>query len=191
MNFSVPSHLPYPLWGVEISPEIELRSTHGAALAQLGYTLIFEDCPAEALEVLSKALALRPESSTIREWRATCYLELGDYEQALADLTDVVSLNPKYATAYNNRGLCYLLMGRTTEALTDLNTCITLNPEHVIAYANRAHAYCNLRQLSLALRSCNVGLALDDTNEELLSVRRRVLEMLATLEAGRQERDGH
>jgi len=190
MNFTVPSHLPYPLWNAENSPATDLRSCHGSALAWLGYTLLQEDCPAEAVEALTEALSLNPGSLSIREWRATCYLELDQYDRALADLEDVVVLDSKYATAYNNRGLCYLLMGRTSEALEDLNTAIELNPLYVKAYAIRARIYCILGQYSQAQQSCNLGLLLDPTCEELLIAQRQIFERTYSFEPDTRKHSG-
>src|SRR5262245_39084850 len=113
MNFTVPDHLPYPLWNGEDLSGTELRSCHGSGLAWIGVTLFLEDSPVEALEALSQALSLNPDSLSIREWRETCYVKLDNYDKALADLNEIVGLAPQDVCGYNNRALCYLLMGRT------------------------------------------------------------------------------
>jgi len=182
MNFTVPCHLPYPVWNAEHSSDTELRACHGSALAWLGYTLLRENSPVEAIEALSQALSLSPDSLSIREWRATCYVELGSYDKALADLDEIIVLAPKYATGYNNRALCYLLMGRMNDALGDINTAINVNPEHMRSYVNRARIYCVLGQYSLAQRSCDLGLSLDPTCEDLQIVQRQILERLYSSE---------
>jgi len=182
MNIAVPSSLAYPLWNTANASDHDLRSCHGSALAQLGATLFRESCPLEAIEVFSEALSLKPASLSIRDWRAACYIDLGNYDMALADLNEIVAQAPKYATVYNNRGLCYLLMGRLAEALADLDTAIKLNPAYTMAYANRARIYCDLGQYGPAQQSCDMGLSLNPACEELRIVQRRILDRICSLE---------
>jgi len=176
MKLAVPSHLPYPLWKRGNPTGHQFQSLHGSALARLGQTLTGEGCHAEAIEAFSQALSLKPNSRSIREWRAACYLQLGDYEKALADMEDVVTIDPSYASGYNNRGLCFLLKGRIGKALEDLSKAIELDPKHVRAYANKAVIYCALGRYYQAERACKAGLMLDAADEELLCVQRKIQE---------------
>jgi len=175
MPLVVPSHIPYPLWKEENTADIDLRSCHGAALARLGRELFFEDCVAEAIEKLSQALLLN-ESARIREWRAACYIRLGDYDQALSDLDQVVDMEPDESAGYNNRGLCYWVLKRTDEALADLRQAIEVNPTNLQAYANKAYIHCAVGQYAEAQEVCSAGLRLDSTHEELLTVQDKILD---------------
>src|SRR4051812_29111912 len=92
-----------------------------AALARQGKT-------AEAIELVTKELAARPDDADARELRAGLYLSANEPEKALADLNHVIRLDPKAARAIDRRGDIYLRLGKMTEAVADFDRFLELTP---------------------------------------------------------------
>ena len=74
--------------------------------------------------------------------RGDAYLEVKDYDHAIADYSQAIRLKPDYAEAYNNRGFAYSLKGKIEmpNAIADYSQAIQLRPDYAIAYNNRGVA---------------------------------------------------
>ena len=47
------------------------------------------------------------------------YINLGEYEKAVADFTRAIELNPNFAEAYNYRGFAYMKLNKKAQADAD------------------------------------------------------------------------
>lgn len=80
-----------------------------------------------AIENFTKAIetaqgtTLAKGSEGVRNYlfRATCYINQGDYSQAVSDYTKAIELAPEDSTPYELRGGAYQLLGNTTQAEAD------------------------------------------------------------------------
>ncbi|MFK7783913.1 MAG: tetratricopeptide repeat protein [Crocinitomicaceae bacterium] len=59
--------------------------------------------------------------------RANCFMELGQYKEALHDLNTPASINKQDADYLGNRSICYLNVGDTLNALTSYKEAVKLN----------------------------------------------------------------
>jgi tetratricopeptide (TPR) repeat protein len=92
----------------------------------------------EAVQQLSRAIALKPKYTTAYYVRAIINDLLGNYPSALVDFNQVIALDPKNANAYNHRGvLKHTKLNDSQGALADYNQVITLDPKLANAYSNR------------------------------------------------------
>src|SRR5262249_2681981 len=63
---------------------------------------------AEAVKLLSTAIALSPDTSAYFYWRADCQLQLGHVDEALADYTHTLDLAPDDQASRIGRGIAWL-----------------------------------------------------------------------------------
>lgn len=104
----------------------------------------------EAAECFSRALKLKPLSSTLLNYRAECYFKLHDYKKAEADMTDAIALSPKEYSYYCVRGVFRQGSGATASAIEDYTAALEDPRMHSMAYGLRSKAYRKLGQVSLA-----------------------------------------
>lgn len=104
----------------------------------------------EAAECFTRALKLKPLSSTLLNYRAECYFKLHDYKKAEADMTDAIALSPKKYSYYCVRGAFRQGSGATAAAIEDYTAALADPRLHSLAYGLRAKAYHQLGQVSLA-----------------------------------------
>jgi tetratricopeptide (TPR) repeat protein len=93
--------------------------------------------------------------------RGAAYLNLGEYEKAIADLDQAIELDPEYALAYNHRGAAYFSLGEYEKAIADYDRAIELDPEYAMAYNNRGYAYLNLGEYEKAIADWDQAIELD------------------------------
>lgn len=95
----------------------------------------------------------RSKNAGILSKRGRCFLDTGNFDNAISDFSDVVQHRPT-AIAYHNRGIAYyekyLHSGEKSEtlelAIDDFNKSIELQPKFAIAYLSRGDIYGHLEQ---------------------------------------------
>ncbi|MCS7027440.1 MAG: tetratricopeptide repeat protein [Bacteroidia bacterium] len=85
-------------------------------------------------------------------YRADLYIEIKEYQKALADLDKAVQLKPDFYFAYWRRGIAYIRMEAYEKAIEDLTQAIKINPKFTGAYCDRGDAYLRLGQTKLAFK---------------------------------------
>lgn len=66
--------------------------------------------------------------------RGNVYLNLKDYDRAIADYDQAIELNAKYAVAFSNRGAAYRSKGRYDRAIQDYDRAIEIIPNYAVAF---------------------------------------------------------
>ena len=92
--------------------------------------------------------------------RGNVYVELGDYDDAIAAYTQAIRLKPDHATTYLNRGFAKSKIGRHRAAITDYDTAIRLKPNYADAYYNRGLAKNKLGQHRAAIADYDTAIRL-------------------------------
>ena len=83
------------------------------------------------------------DKSIVYIYRGSAYVQLKDYDRAIADYNQAIKLDPNFTDAYNNRGLAYDDKKDYDRAIADYNQALKLDPSLAIAYYNRGLAYKN------------------------------------------------
>jgi tetratricopeptide (TPR) repeat protein len=92
----------------------------------------------EALNFLSKAIALRPDYEAAYFSRGYVFSQLDYFKESLNDYNKYIELDPYYANTYNNRALIKSdNFNEDSSALADYNKAISLNPKEFVFYLNR------------------------------------------------------
>jgi tetratricopeptide (TPR) repeat protein len=96
----------------------------------------------------------KPESglSLAYAYRADLYIEVKEYQKALADLDKAVQLKPDFYFAYWRRGIAYTRLEAYDKAVEDLTQALKINPKFTGAYCDRGDAYMRLGQPKLAFK---------------------------------------
>ena len=84
-----------------------------------------------------QAIADNPDDPDTWHLRALYFLNIADYDRAVADFSEAIRLNPEDADAHCDRGLAYTYQGKEELATSDYNRAIELKPSFAEAYYNR------------------------------------------------------
>jgi tetratricopeptide (TPR) repeat protein len=137
---------------------MRLQPSFAPAAAAVGRLLKGKD-PQAALAQLSNAIQLDPHSPALAS-RATLYLSMDRFADALRDLDQVVANNAADDLTYLNRGVANARLGHIDAAIRDYARSIELAPSSA-AYIDRGNAYAQSQQLEKAASDYNSALALD------------------------------
>ena len=102
----------------------------------LGMTLLKQEDPAEAREVLAEAVGRQPGSAAARYWLGVSFYELGKDASAIEQLTEVLALNPDYPGAYDYLGRLYARGGQGKKALEIYIRGARINPDSLVLNYN-------------------------------------------------------
>jgi tetratricopeptide (TPR) repeat protein len=98
----------------------------------------------EALDLLQKAVALRPRSGEIRDSLGWAKYRLGKFPDAVRDLERAVGLAPAEPDINDHLGDAYWQVGRKLEAEFQWRRVLTLNPDEKLRMAAAAKAEAGL-----------------------------------------------
>lgn len=101
---------------------------HYVLLNNMGYALIAAGDPEESLRYLDRGLTLSPKSADLYASRAWAKVELGRFEEGLADAKQALKLNEATAGAYRVQGLYAREKGDLITAREHLLKARSLNP---------------------------------------------------------------
>ena len=114
---------------LELLPE-PLGRERALVLNYLGYSLVDQHLKLdEALEMLRRAVELRPRDGYIIDSLGWAYYRLGRYAEAVRDLERAVELRPSDPVINDHLGDVYWKVGRRLEAGFQWNHARDLNPE--------------------------------------------------------------
>ena len=89
-----------------------------------------DEATRNAVQAYTKAIQLDPRFLPAYEERASGYLNLKHYPQALRDYDKILALDPDNITAYSDRGLAKLETGQYLSATLDFDDAIRRKDEH-------------------------------------------------------------
>ncbi|MFK4824210.1 tetratricopeptide repeat protein [Paenochrobactrum sp. BZR 588] len=109
---------------------LELFPDQPQVLNYLGYSWVDMGINLEeALDMIRKAVELRPQDGYITDSLGWAYYKLGRYDDAVAELEKAVKLRPEDATINDHLGDAYWQAGRQLEATFQWNHAIAGKPE--------------------------------------------------------------
>jgi tetratricopeptide (TPR) repeat protein len=132
---------------------------HGEALHLLGILRFEQRRPAEAAELLARAVRIRPDAAAFAH-HGLVMQELGRHAEALASYDNALRLKPDFLDALGNRASALIELGRFEEAVADCGRALALRPDQFEAYYNRGIAMAQLGRHDEALASFDQALVL-------------------------------
>ena len=134
----------------------------------------------QALELATRALAVRPGHPDVRANRGAALRRLGRHADAIAEYDAVLAVHPQSAEARNNRGVALAALGRHDEAIAEYLRTVQAAPGHVEALHNLGASLAALDRHDDAIAAYTRALALDASH-----VRARWNRALSLLAVGR------
>ncbi|NJD88586.1 MAG: tetratricopeptide repeat protein [Betaproteobacteria bacterium] len=157
------------------------RPEQADALNLLGMVALQTRRPREAVEWLSRVLAVHEGHAQARLARASALGALGRHAEALADYDRALALVPDSAEAHLNRGIVLGELGRREEALASCERAAALRPDFALARYNHGLALHVLGRLPEALAAFDRAIALRDDFPDAHNNRGVVLRELGRL----------
>ena len=123
----------------DLRKALELDPNQPQVLNYLGYSLVDRgEKLDEALEMIQRAVAARPDSGAIIDSLAWAYYRLGRYAEALAPMEQASLLEPVDPVVTDHLGDIYWAVGRTREAEFQWRRALSYAPEEKDATRIRA-----------------------------------------------------
>jgi tetratricopeptide (TPR) repeat protein len=142
----------------EVRPLVEPKTA--AAFQRRGLRALERGLTSRAVEDLSEAHRLAPNSADVLADRATAHRARKDYELALDDCNEALKRDPRHAGSFNVRGCVHTDRGQFDEALKDFRRAVQLEPRGATFHANRAFAHAGKQEFDQAIRSYDEALRL-------------------------------
>lgn len=125
---------------------VRLHYNHFLILNNLGYALVAAGEPEKGLSYLDRGITLVPRYAELYASRAWAKMEMGQWEEGLADAQHALKLDDSSADAHRTMGLYTLEKGRLEEAREHFLKALSADPrvqfvdEHLIAIEHRLKA---------------------------------------------------
>jgi len=114
----------------DLQAALKINPDEPELLNFLGYTWIDRnEHLAEALGMVQKAVAARPQSGAMLDSLGWAYFRLGDYKTAVEKLEAAVEMEPGDPDVNGHLGDAYWKVGRTTEARFQWQRVLSLEPD--------------------------------------------------------------
>lgn len=139
---------------------LEVAPQHANALHLLGVATKQQGDPAQAVEWITRAIAIDPHQATMHCNLGAALQELDLPERALASYDAALALTPGYALAWSNRGNTLRKLGRLDDACASYERALALRPDYPEALCNLAIALHDLGADAKALAAADWALAL-------------------------------
>jgi tetratricopeptide (TPR) repeat protein len=140
---------------------LELDPDHFESLHLLGGLCEQTGEADRAVDLMTRAIAIRPHVPSAYCVLAEALLALGRPADALPQSERAISLKPDFAEAHDNRGVALIGLGRPDEALASLDQAIALNPALAQVHANRGVACEALGRFDEAVASFDRAITLE------------------------------
>ena len=120
----------WPLAEKDLKTALDLQPNSAQVMNYLGYGWIDRgENLEEGLDLIRKALTLRPDSGAITDSLGWAHYKLGHYDKAIGYLERAVELEPGLAEINDHLGDAYWAAGRQTEARFQWRRAITLSED--------------------------------------------------------------
>ncbi len=140
---------------------VALKSKESDEALARAITLIGKGQRAEALTLLSQAIALKPPDYAILLARARAYYELGEFARSWEDAQAAAKLSPDNPQVLYRLGALSTVRGRADEAISYLNQAIEKEPKQQPFYTQRAEALISAHRYREALADADRAIAMD------------------------------
>jgi tetratricopeptide (TPR) repeat protein len=127
-----------------------------------------------AVDIYSRALAIKPADHEVLRHRGETYRILGDFARAIADFDRALELDEGNAWILGSRGQAHASMGDKAAAMTDLSAALSLDPALDWALVDRARLQLQDGQPAAALLDFDRALEINPDNVWILIERAEV-----------------
>jgi tetratricopeptide (TPR) repeat protein len=119
--------------------------------------------------------------------RGLAWLEMGEYDRAIADFDVSVRLDPTSAWTFNNRGSAWYAKADFDRAIADFDQAIRLDPEYALAYNNRGEVWKHRADFPRAIADYRQAIALDPSYAAAYTNRGLAYERMGDIARARED----
>jgi protein O-GlcNAc transferase len=152
------------------------------ALHLLGLVRMQQGDAAAALDLMSRALRVRPGATEVLANLNGVLMALGRHQEALANLDKMIAAHPADFNALFNRGVTLAALGRNEEAVASYDRALEVKPDLLVAMYNRATVLAGLERYPEALAGFEKTLSLAPRHVDALTNRANVLVKLERID---------
>ena len=147
-----------PLAGEAARRAIELDDTLAEAHTSLAYyKMNFGSDYAAAAKEFERAIELNPSYATAHQWYSRCLVEMGRYDEAIAEIRRAEALDPLSLIIIAELGGVYADAGRLDEAVAECTRALALDPEFAFGHYVLAGAYLKQHKYDDAIREATMA----------------------------------
>ena len=139
---------------------LQADPNHPAALHLLGVAAHQVGKNDIAVDLITKALAIKPDFSEAHSNLGLALQGIGKLDEAVVSYNKAISIKPDYAEAHNNRGNAFKDLGKLDEAVVSFNKAISIKPDYAEAHSNLGLALHEIGQLDEAVESLCKAIAI-------------------------------
>ena len=161
---------------------IAAQPGHFDALHLLGVIAAQTHNPIHALDLISRAIKINPNSAEPHYNLGNVLRDLSRIEEAIVSYNKAISLNPYYINAYFNRGIALQDLGRFDEAVISYEDVIKINGNLAEVYNNRGNALKALNRIKEAIESFDKAVLLNPKYAEAYNNRGAAYKELGCLQ---------
>lgn len=161
---------------------LAVEPTNADALCSLGTIAHQAGNQDSAIELIDKALAIKPDLAAAWLVRSNALQALTRYEEALASCDKALSINHEFVEALCNRGNALQALTRDEEALASYDKALATAPNFAEALSNRGNVLRKLGRYEEALGSYDKALAINPGFAQAFNNRGTVLQSLKRYE---------
>jgi len=118
----------------------------------------------EAIEMLKKAILIKPDYTEAYNDLGYVYAEEGRYDEAIRLYRKALTLEPRHVETYVNFGNAYVFMKQPEKAISMFKKILEIDPAHVKAYINLGNVYCSAGRFDEGIGSFEKAISLEPYN---------------------------
>ena len=139
---------------------LDAKADHFEALYLSGVIAGSAGRPADAVDLMTRAIAANPKHADAHYNRGVALGELGRHEEAAESYARATACDAAHGNAFFNRGVALGALGRHAEAIESYGRALALQPRYAEAQQNRGVALAALGRHAEALASYDQAIAL-------------------------------
>ncbi len=139
---------------------LDINPDHADANHLLGVLLYQVGNHAQAVDLISRAIAMAPDQPLYHSNLGAALQELGRLEGAVASYRKALAIKPDYAAAHNNLGNAHRNLGRPEEAIASYYKALAIKPDCAEVHSNLGHAFRDWGRLEDTVASYREALAI-------------------------------
>ncbi len=117
---------------------LDINPNHADVNHLLGVLLGEVGNYAQAVELISRAIAMAPDQPLYHYNLGNVFRDLGRLEEAVASYRKALAIEPDFAMAHNNLGNVFRDLGRLEEAVASYRETLAIEPDFAMAHRNMA-----------------------------------------------------
>ncbi len=161
---------------------LEADAEQPAALHLLGVIALQAGAHERAVELIGKAIAIKPDFTEAYNNLGTTLRALGRLEEAVSVYQKALALKPDFSDAHYNLGTAFVDSGQLSEAADSYQKALDYNPDFVMAHFNLGKVLLRLDRVDDAITAFQKTIAIDPMQTGAYSSLGLSLQMI-----GRQE----